>query len=656
MEFKNALQSISELTMNDIQVYFDPNRIPVDHNEILIGFGSEEQGIVLNNKHSNHSSVSELVCRLPQDKITHWKDIVFSNEQTQIKLFLEDLSPDSCLGYILLFCRLLDIEVMEIPIKWVEYVNKWESGDVTTTGSPFHSWGCLLSSLAHDHINVHNTEENQLIFKSGFVSCIHFTISLLLEDVSPESIPTMQHVPEYYRAKSLLNNEYQSYLYETLSAEKIQLLLPLNYSDREVLVDSYIATETKPMGSLKAFIRNDSEHSWLKNGFGLMAINRPDAIGSGNDIVISVDPSSGIHLKELWNELERKENENWNGTRPDDQPRFPDRSNANQPWYDEMGKYTILAAPKKIGEQYGSKLTWDDVLSTIWNLFNPVNSLKVQPYLLNGISNDHISVYQCSPIIEDHGKTFRAMKWVSFGDQQSLIISPTVKRIFAAIACSQSNRLPEIKDLPSDSSFDFIQLPGGFSVIHGSGVLFFDDWSNEESRISLYQEEFSKLLSRFKEIAKLQFEIKLEVDEIVNSIDNQRYIRKNYIQLNNKLSKIKMKLRHVTLNTMSSSYDYHLQLFREQVEKRWGISTQLEELSETVSEFEDIIESFVETRTNQLISTITIYGFPVALFSTLFAFVVQDFFDRSFFTPYGAPSFLILTTSLIILLKHLLNK
>jgi hypothetical protein len=104
-----------------------------------------------------------------------------------------------------------------------------------------------------------------------------------------------------------------------------------------------------------------------------MAVYNPRVVGTGNDIVISVDPLKRICLKALWYALEEEENRLWEGKRPNDTPRplksYPNKDGPNEPWWDDMGKYTLIAAPKMVGNQYGRRVNWKKVKELIKELY-----------------------------------------------------------------------------------------------------------------------------------------------------------------------------------------------------------------------------------------------------------------------------------------------
>lgn len=148
-------------------------------------------------------------------------------------------------------------------------------------------------------------------------------------------------------------------------------------ADNNRLAVSGIFIETDMVTSIqKVFLRNDTK-SPTGDGYALMAVYNATAKGSGNDIVISVDPIKNIYLEALWKKLEREEDILWNGGRPKDFPRplksYPENNGPNQPWWDDLGSYTLIAAPKMVGDEYGRRVGWKRVKQLIKQLYRGVN-------------------------------------------------------------------------------------------------------------------------------------------------------------------------------------------------------------------------------------------------------------------------------------------
>ncbi|MBA4494841.1 hypothetical protein ACFO25_03555 [Paenactinomyces guangxiensis] len=666
MKLKESLELLWD-ELEQFQIHYDPNKTRAGTNEILIGIGDENNGgVCLNNRRTEYESVTELLYYSDRQTL----ELPVSFHETQF--YIEDLSPDSCLAFIFLYCLNQGMAADEFPEDWVDYVNKWEMGDVKTTGEPFQSWGCLHSALAQAHFTFYEETDaegkpiskiDQANYVNGFWACVTLAVEMLLADVIPHEVPVLDHVEEYNRAMAFLRFEYQQYLQALKQATIIQLELPVKNSNRTLLVDAFIATENTYMGLLKSFLSNDSERTWLRSGFSLIALHRPGLKGSGNDIVISVDPNMNIHLKDLWEKLEHMENERWEGLRPCDQPRLPGRSPANQPWYDDMGRYTLVSAPKKINKElYGSKLEWSDVVSALWELYNPAKSLTVRPYLEDGTIGQSCYIYECQPIVTDREsqKQFTAVKWDSLGREQALVASPSMKRYLAVCASGlYSGKIPPIYPLPAERSFDFLELPCGFAVIHSNGILILDDQNNEQLDLPAYKGEFERLLQRVQTVSKIHAEISRKVDDIQKKLQTRQTLSGKYlISLHHWIAQQKMDLRNTILRTMPASVDHNLQVFRETVEKRWGLNNQLDELYESVAEIEHIITGYAEARTNRLISAITIYGFPFALFAGLFEFIFEGIPSPKWFGIHwvGFVSFLLFSAVSIVGISKILKR
>lgn len=661
--FKQFLEIFSkEIYQSSVTVYYNPSKSCARENEVLVGVGkSEDGGYLFTNKQkgNNFSSVTEYIYDIYENKKFSPK-IDINNTS----FFVEDLSPDTCMSIILLFARNSNVPIRDIPIEWIHYINRWEKGDVKTTGEPQKSWGALLNALSHEYIRVSQSRQSVKKLMDGLKICVSFTLDLLQRDVNPANVPNIDGSQGYHKARAILNIEHQEYQQLLSNAELLQLEIPLQHSDRKLLVDTFIVTELKTLGTLKNFTRTDTTHSFLKSGFGFMILHRPHLQGTGNDITLSVDPSIGIHLHDLWRSLEEKEEELWAGTRPNHDKR--QGYQVNQPWYINQNE-TLIGAPQKVeiidqasknkevSVALGSKLNWNDVLSEVWNVYNPIKHLKVHPYISNGQWGKACSISESFSVAKINQKRFVALKWASTNTDQSIILTPTIKRYLIACLLKQTEN-PMIEDLPLENSYDFLDFPSGFALIHSQGVVFFDDWSKEKSRIELFQTEFNHLLERYNALQKFQTLITEENTRVKNELEDKKKVHKNFINLSDNLAKIKMDLQDSILRTMSSSNDFHIQVFIETVQKRWGLNTQLDHLYHSVNEIENTIKSIVETRTNRVISGITIYGFPFVLFGSIFQKPLYESLTMQSFEWGSLASFTILSLLGTVILKKVVQK
>lgn len=120
---------------------------------------------------------------------------------------------------------------------------------------------------------------------------------------------------------------------------------------------------------------------------------------------------------------------------------------------------------------FGSKLEWDDVIAALWELYSPAKSLYVHAFGANRGLGKATPVHDCTPFWRDEPsrKQFTAVKYGSNG-ADTFVLSPTMKAYLAACASGQYQDFPKINDLQSALNFDFIDLPGGFAVVHLNGV------------------------------------------------------------------------------------------------------------------------------------------------------------------------------------------
>ncbi|MBS7530331.1 hypothetical protein IC619_007485 [Hazenella sp. IB182353] len=627
MRFSVALEQLLE-QCEQIKIQFASSKNTAYENEILIGYGkTSEGGMIFNHKTTSTPSVTQLVYEADRKKFPPQIDF------KQMHFYIEDASADSCLALIFLCCKIMGVSTRQIPEEWVDYMNRWECGDNKSTGEPFSSWGCLYHALAQAYINTDEeidsygnliTHMDQSQYLHGFYDCLKLTIQLLIEKATPYEVPVLDHIVEYNSALAFLKFEYQKYIQTVQKATIVQLELPLIDSNRTLMVDAFLATNNIHMGLLRSFLSNDHERTWLHYGFSFMAIHRPQLKGTGKDIEISVEPHLNIHLKDLWHKLEALEEETWSVSRPCLEDNSPCQS-----WQYSSDQYDKLHAPKKINATtYGSKLTWRQVVSTIWELYTPAKSIQVRPYLQSGDIGETCAIYACPPVIS-HAilkKRLVAVRWDSISRQQMLVTTPSMKRYLALCASGlYEGKVPPIHPLPTEGQFDFVELSCGFAIIHTQGIYILDDWNNEQLDISTYKQEIEHVLARLEAIYRITSEINQKLDDARAKLVQKRELAGSYlISLHHWIAEQKLVLRRTILGTMSQSLDYNVQLFRQTVEKRWGLNTQLQELYDTVSELETIIRGYSEAKTNRMINMITIFGFPLALFGGLFGFVFEN--------------------------------
>ncbi len=342
---------------------------------LALGIGdAASPGIALNCKNGGqHCSLSAWLWAMDASERRALSDKARLQPITHIAI--EDFSLDSCFAW-LLFSLFSHGEIRELDA-WVRYIDQWEQGFYLDGDHFGHSAACLHTVFAHARLHAAQTATHTYdadLLRHGFIRCLKLLTAFINHTLEP--LQGIQSLPsaEYLAAQAALAYEYQLYQLAIERAVTCQLLVEQADSRRKMLVDALFLSEQHPSGLFKIFARNDRTHSWSKNGFTLLGIYRQQQAGTGNDMVISVDPTSGLSLKSLWQALEAEENRRWQGERPCDNPRplhsYAGALNApDQPWWDDAGRYTLLGAPKFLGNTNvpGSKLDWwNDVLPIVW--------------------------------------------------------------------------------------------------------------------------------------------------------------------------------------------------------------------------------------------------------------------------------------------------
>jgi hypothetical protein len=361
---------------------------------VFVGFGKSldpqarprSSNLVLNNKddshfHRKYSSLTKLLEAPPTGLLESWaiwdgRPLGPAEALRRITFVVEDASPDSIFAILLLLMRLADLECKHVPREWIEAADEWERTGVTD--EPLRSWCALQSALAHAHFPL-GSEPSSTALTAAWTDGLHFTAACLASNVSPNAVPDLASVKEWRDARSALHQEERVYLDWLQQAMIAQLSLPLKFfPDRRMLLDSLLIVEDQPTGSAKIFYRNDKVRSPLQEGFNFASHYRPAGKGTGNEFTIAVDPRVGVSLRDLWNELERRESEAWSKSgdaRPEDEPRWPGRCRWNEPWYINDDE-TLIGSPERT-HLGATKLSWNDVLAAIWCVYHPLLGVEV---------------------------------------------------------------------------------------------------------------------------------------------------------------------------------------------------------------------------------------------------------------------------------------
>ena len=654
-----------------LRVEFLPTAQRAASGQVLVGVGRwrrrtpdgswadvDHEGVCLNNKGAplgsgTAPSVCDLVMTAGPDLWARWREAVGNAVPPReffkaFRLVVEDASPDSCLGLVLFLAILNGVRVEEVPGEWVDHARRWEQGDVHVAGNPGTAWSSLHNALVHANLQAEIGSaggraqgEGDAGMAAAWLQALRFLAVALRRGCRPDRLPSEPAWPELARARAFLEYERQQYVEGLQHAVRLQLLLPMTGSaGRFRLVDAYLEEEHTPLGCKKVFLRTDTDHTWLREGFLLMGVYRPALRGTGNDMVVSVDPAAGVHLRDLWERLEELEDERWDGGRPSDSPRTgiaaypggmrPDGSPApNEPWWDDHGRYTLVAAPKRLGRsgELGSRLAWRDVCEALWELYNPVKALRIRPHG----REEPCALHECAEPercvrSSASGKRLLVAHWVMEEENpQSLMLTPTVQLYLAACVNRGAGTCGPISlgELLKAGDHDVIRLPGGLAVVNANGAFLVDDWQTEQLPVDLLQEEFERVSRRLEAVERLGGRVGRLLAEVGEHVRGGYRSGFRDVSLFEAFTSVKFELREALAGTLPATSDPRLCGFREALEKKWGVADRLEVFYETVGEAEAILRDHSEFRTNRLIGWLTLYGFPAAVLAGFFGFLFE---------------------------------
>lgn len=616
---------------------FDPARAtPSEPDEVFVGLGAMDEahrGVCLNNKGAaalfgwrrDPITVATLVRDIPEAVIEGWRAAWPGGPDAALeraRLVVEDASPDSVLAVVFWLARLDGVPPSQLPARWLTALTAWERDGVAP--SVTRSWTALISALAHSHFGMAHDGSG---LADAWDDALRFTAALLRAGVDPDAVDP-EHAPAilaehaYGRAIAFAMNERQDYLQSLSRAVRVELLVPMaGGHGRMLLVDAYFATEsTAPSGVKKIFIRTDTEHTTLSNGFSLMGLYRPGLEGTGNDMTVSVDPRAGIALKELWAALEAEETRRWEGRRPNGHPRriasYPS-GGFDQPWWDDHGRYTLLGAPKRLSEgERGSKLNWGDVLEQVWRAYNQLRAVEVIDRNAPGAP---------APIEAATAKNFSAgsgaaaatrslisVTWRrALADGQSLQFTPTVKRHLAAMVTrageGKTGPVP-LAELAPGEDFDYVELAGGAAVVTEQGALLFDDWRDRTLPADQLAADFGQAV----ELVAACRAFDAEVDALYAGSGGKRS-GDMLSRITGLRARVASAFRKADL--AKAAPDRHA--FRAALEGRWGLAGKEEQLASRLKDLQEIVETQATLDTQGMATLLAFVTIPAFVASVL---------------------------------------
>jgi hypothetical protein len=573
---------------------FDPAADTGGEGTILVGLGkhggADNHALLLNPKDSGIAarSVSEYVAKLAATEAGRWRGAFPGGMASVREIVVEDLSLDTCYA-LLLFAAVVERgdTARLCSAAWLDYVSAWELG-YAIDPVPERSVACLHTTLAHTYLAYDAADAddtvtlNPNVLREGLRDCLTFLDAIVTASPDPTAPTLPEKTAIHSRAQSHLRFERQTYKRALQHGCVCQLLVPLG-SGRKVLVDALILSEDQPSALLKVFARKDRD-SFTGNGYAVLAMHRPQAAGTGNDMVVSVDPDSGLTLKALWHKLEELENGRWGDARPCNDPRNivsnrgedgkPRPGSPNQPWWDDGGKYTLVAAPKKDGGQSGTRLSWDgDVVPALWELYCPFEAVKYEVALHKSADSRWAKVV-----------------WRK-AYSMSAAVSPTLYACLAQL--SRGDKISHPRELLPAGQFETLRVPGGMVVVHAGGATIFDDWSDRRVSAGLDRlvQEIGEARSQFGEV-----EGDAILKKAIKQLKEKRVRLAELRALRESLLEARQKLQSATAMAVGGAEGDDVALVRRTLRRWWGIDTNREELGQTLDRLDAVISQLHEER------------------------------------------------------------
>ena len=304
-----------------MKIVFDSNKKIAYKGEVLIGLGNGKNSI---NK----------TPQFPSCALYFYNNPIKYENQT---IYIEDFSVDTIIPIYMLIKG-------NISKKYIDYSTHWEKGeeDKKILKSYGVIQGALIASL--NDLSITQKVEKSLELLDFFIK----------NNYDLSNIPYNKHYL-YLKAFNKICEEIKNFKNILINSEQYNLFI------------------TKTIKTI--FIENQSITPIIKlllrKRFDLIVSFNEKYKGSGNDVVISISPNESFNLKELWINLEKAETKAWNEKRPSNNPRKLIGVNNiyNEPWWNDMGNYTLIAAPKSVEDQEGSKLSYDEIKQIILDTY-----------------------------------------------------------------------------------------------------------------------------------------------------------------------------------------------------------------------------------------------------------------------------------------------
>ncbi|MDA0967225.1 MAG: hypothetical protein PQ612_09020 [Rickettsiales bacterium] len=600
---------------------------------------NDVDGIFLNRKSANDNplgkkrdSVVLLVkdMNFPSSKL-NLPDLKGLNDLVnRFQFAVDDASPDSVMGLIFFAARQSGVDIPEeVWEKWEPLITKWEIDGIVE--NPSKSWVVLASVLAHAQYSKSGKLSSEDM-PNAWQMVVGFAIESLKAGYDPSNIP--DNITGKWLDKARANFEQELALYERIvhRGQVHQLLLPIEgTNDRRRLVDVLFMKEVELSGAMKVLARTDKINSPLNMGFTVLVLERPSLKKAHPKywMTISLDTRAGLHLRDLWKELEAIETKAWKDSKlnrpkfiecksstkgsrllggiPKEEQKFHDQ------WYiDDYG--TIIASPggclldtdkSKHSESddrlIASQLSRQKIYEALFRIYDPV----AEPLVGNNKGKETVRLLDVEeqPII-DTGKLLISAWWPKNdplphprGKTPWFGLSPTVLRGMASrtLKISPDNALinsPELEEI------DIVPFNNGLAIITSGGVFLLDSGRNSSMSINRAQDIVKSQACCAKQLDELQIKVADLSASQTNDLNNKCSIKSARLRQSsctNMQSQI-IKIRG-TMDSPLETDASDLQGLKATLSKKWNISKRIEELTSEIDWIERTGRTAEELRT-----------------------------------------------------------
>lgn len=621
---------------------------------VLVGVvdqpGLRDGKLSLNHKDGSgsYASATEFVDCQDDSTIDEWKTALgFVDDSARPfagqSIVVEDASPDTCLALIALARRLHHCRLQQA---WLDYSRRWERGFTDSTGIPQESFGALLTALVHvefqdDASRGHTAPPTA--YATALIDGVSYAAGLVELDLDPARLPrVLRHAQPalhdlHARAHSRL--AYEEIVYRRLkaSATRIQLAVHMAESHRKTLVDAILFSETVFTSSLKVFIRSDPA-TFTGRGYAFQALYRPDLPMTGNDLTVSTDPAAGLDLRDLWAELERMEEERWRAfaDRPGGFPRprgadgpgdrillshgesWSSAAPCHQPWYDDKGRRTLLAAPRGVEHDGsyvpGTRLSWSDVKDAIWRVYAPTLGLRLRPLGDTGQGHSLTAPAEQTgglrtELIDGSGLYVVCVERV-YGHHDDVVLwTPTLTAACAAFIDTGGTSIDSLA--PADG-FDLVEDRGGMAIVSERGVMLLRMSPDLSFPVEAARAAMTRVGTKIKSAADLETAIQGPLRHLVETaIGTGSDTAKR--QALKEIFARKLRVRRAWRDAQNTEPDPLVRRIRDLCETRWGARRRLDAALAEIDELERMVVSSSEVRANAVLNKLAVYGLPLSL-------------------------------------------